>query len=53
MLLAAFIPRRAGIARWPFPLAAAGTSTLYEALLGSCVLRACKSKTRLQANAEK
>jgi hypothetical protein len=46
MLAGAFLLHREGIAGWPWLLAAAGAFTLYEALRGWCVLRACKIKTK-------
>jgi hypothetical protein len=46
MLGAAFFLHHEGVAFWPWLLAIAGAFTLYEALRGWCILRACKIKTR-------
>jgi len=47
MFAAAFIFHRHGIAWCAWLLAFTGAFTLYEALRGWCVLRACKIKTPL------
>jgi hypothetical protein len=47
MLVAAGLTWKAGVAGWPWVLAAGGAVTAFEALRGWCVLRACGIKTRL------